>query len=85
MLWKMKLIKTRRLTLTGGAIDLPLYDPKTVRGRTRGGLCLSQVSFKLGVENTLHLTVLYRSHPYIAKALSDFLGLAGLQAGIRLR
>lgn len=56
-----------------GAIDLPLYDPKTVRSRTRGGLCLSQVSFKLGVENTLHLTVLYRSHPYIAKALGDFL------------
>jgi thymidylate synthase len=48
--------------------------------RTRNGPCLSHVSLKVGVEDTLYLTALYRSHSYVARALGNFLGLASLQA-----
>jgi hypothetical protein len=68
------------LSLTDSAIDLPLYDPVSDAGRTRGGPCLSHLSFKIGTADTLYLTALYRSHSYIARALGNFLGLADLQA-----
>jgi hypothetical protein len=68
------------LSLTDSAIDLPLYDPVTDKGRPRGGPCLSHVSLKIGETDTLYLTALYRSHSYIARALGNFLGLADLQA-----
>jgi thymidylate synthase len=68
------------VSLTDSAIDLPLYDPALDRKRPRGGPCLSHVSFKLGEEDTLYLTALYRSHTYVARALGNFLGLASLQA-----
>lgn len=76
----MRLRGCYEVSLTDSAIDLPLYDPMRDRGRTRGGPCLSHLSFKLGVEDTLYLTALYRSHSYIARALGNFLGLADLQA-----
>lgn len=76
----MRLRACYEVSLTDSAIDLPLYDPSLDRGRTRGGPCLSHLSFKLGADDTLYLTALYRSHSYIAKALGNFLGLADLQA-----
>lgn len=69
------------ISLTDSGIDLPLYDPAQDR-RVRGGPCLSHVSFKLGEEDSLYLTALYRSHTYVARALGNFLGLAALQAFI---
>lgn len=68
------------ISLTDSAIDLPLYDPRSDRKRPRGGPCLSHVSFKVGAEDVLYLTALYRSHSYVARALGNFLGLADLQA-----
>ena len=70
------------MSLTDYAIDLPLYDPITDGNRPRGGPCLSHVSLKLGEEDSLYLTAMYRSHSYVAKALGNFLGLASLQAFI---
>ena len=40
--------------------------------------CLMHLSFKL-VENQVYLTVMYRTHYYIEKALGNLLGLAQLQ------
>lgn len=68
------------ISLTESAIDLPLYDAVTDGRDIMGGPCLSHVSFKLGPNSTLHLTALYRSHYYVARALGNFLGLAALQA-----
>jgi len=68
------------LSLTDTAIDLPLYDPRSDKGRIMGGPCLSHLSFKLGPDDTLYLTALYRSHYYVARALGNFLGLAAVQA-----
>lgn len=70
------------LSLTESAIDLPLYDPASDSKLTRGGPCLSHISIKIGPENKLYLTALYRSHSYIARALGNFYGLAALQAFI---
>ena len=67
------------ISLTDSGIDLPLYDPAKDR-RVRGGPCLSHISFKLGEDDSLYLTALYRSHTYVARALGNFLGLAALQA-----
>lgn len=63
-------------------LDLPLYNPATDSGRTRNGPCLSHISLKLGREDELYLTALYRSHYYIARALGNLKGLASLQAFI---
>lgn len=68
------------LSLTDSGIDLPLFDPTTDSGRTRGGPCLSHVSLKIGVTDSLYLTAIYRSHSYVARALGNFYGLAALQA-----
>lgn len=70
------------LSLTDSAIDLPLYDPVTDGSRPRSGPCLSHISLKIGETDILYMTALYRSHSYIAKALGNFIGLAGLQAFI---
>jgi hypothetical protein len=68
------------LSVSEGALDLPLYDGATDARRVRGGPCLSHVSLKLGRNNSLYLTALYRSHYYIERALGNLLGLAALQA-----
>lgn len=70
------------LSLSDSAIDLPLYDPISDALLPRGGPCLSHISLKLGAEDILYLTALYRSHTYIGRALGNFLGLAALQAFI---
>lgn len=70
------------LSLTDTGIDLPLYDPLLDARRPRNGPCLSHVSLKVGRENELYLTALYRSHSYIARAMGNLIGLAALQAFI---
>ena len=68
------------ISLTESAIDLPLYDPARDGGRPRSGPCLSHVSLKIGLTDTLYLTAIYRSHSYVERALGNFYGLAALQA-----
>jgi hypothetical protein len=68
------------LSVSEGALDLPLYDGTTDSRRVRGGPCLSHISLKIGRNNYLYLTALYRSHYYIERALGNLLGLAALQA-----
>ncbi len=60
--------------------DIPLFEPAEDSRRYRGGPCLSHISLKLGRDNRLYLTALYRLHYYVARALGNFLGLAMLQA-----
>ncbi len=59
--------------------DLPLYNTVDDQGRRRGLPCLSHLSFKL-VNDTVHLTAIYRSHDYRYKVPGNLLGLARLQA-----
>lgn len=60
--------------------ELPLYEPVGDAARVSNSPCLSHLSFKLGAENDLHLTAMYRSHYYCSKALGNLIGLARLQA-----
>ncbi len=67
------------LSLSEGALDLPLYDAND-DCRLLYGPCLSHISLKLGRSNDLYLTAQYRSHYYVARALGNLMGLAMLQA-----
>ncbi len=67
------------LGVSEGEYDLPLYNTANDRRLTRGGPCLSHLSFKLFQEQ-VHLTAIYRSHDYRYKVLGNMLGLARLQA-----
>lgn len=60
-------------------LDIPIYDSTTDRKRTRGGPCLSHLSFKLKSDRKLLLTGFYRSHHYVQRALGNLYGLAWLQ------
>lgn len=62
-----------------GEYDAPLYNTVDDASRHMGGPCLSHLSFKF-YDERLHLTALYRSHDYRAKALGNLLGLARLLA-----
>lgn len=72
--------------------EISTYDPANDRGYTRGGPCLSHVSFKLTHGTHVDLTAMYRSHHYCSRALGNLLGLsrlltfvageAGLQVGV---
>lgn len=68
------------LSTIEAATDIPLFEPESDSRRTRGGPCLSHISLKLGRDNRLYLTAIYRLHYYIERALGNFLGLAALQA-----
>jgi hypothetical protein len=60
-------------------LELPVYDTARDTDCTRGQPCLSHLSFKLlPVEQEVMLTVLYRHHYYIEKALGNLIGLAQL-------
>lgn len=59
--------------------ELPIHDDILDGKRWRGGPCLSHLSFKL-IDDTLHLTALYRSHDYRYRVPGNLLGLARLQA-----
>lgn len=61
-----------------GEFELPLYKAETDSKRTRGGPCLSHLSFKL-FQQKVHLTATYRSHDYRFKVPGNLLGLARLQ------
>jgi thymidylate synthase len=60
-------------------MDIPIYRAEKDRKLTRGGPCLSHISFKLTDDYSLMLTGFYRSQYYIARALGNLCGLAWLQ------
>lgn len=64
----------------GNTGDLPIYDFKRDHKRTLQQPCLSHLTFKVTRNDCLRLTVFYRSHYYITKALGNLLGLAQLQS-----
>ena len=65
-------------TLVAG--DLPIYDPDSDRNLPMGQPCLSHLTFKIIGQDLLSLTVLYRSHYYVERALGNFVGLSQLLA-----
>jgi hypothetical protein len=71
------------------SLELSIYEAARDANCTRGQPCLSHLSFKLlPVEQKVALTVLYRHHYYIEKALGNLIGLAqllsfvGAEAGV---
>ena len=64
----------------GDASELPIYDFKRDANKTLQQPCLSHLTFKVAAGDALRLTVMYRSHYYITKALGNLLGLAQLQS-----
>jgi len=52
-------------------IELPIYDAERDAKGTRSQPCLSHLSFKLLPRDCVMLTVLYRYHYYIEKALGN--------------
>ncbi len=63
--------------------EVALYDPAKDRNKFRGRQCLSLLEFKPEKTKSggvLHMTAIYRSHYYVAKALGNFVGLAQLLA-----
>ena len=60
--------------------ELTVYDPTRDAGKVSNRQCMSFLSFKLTRENELLLTVMYRNHAYIARALGNFIGLGRLMA-----
>jgi hypothetical protein len=65
-------------TLVAG--DLPIYDSESDRTLPMGQPCLSHLTFKIIGKDILSLTVLYRSHYYVERALGNFIGLSQLLA-----
>jgi len=57
--------------------EVSIYCPNNDSHISRGGPCLSHLSFKL-VDDKLHLTVVYRNHFYIERAYGNFIGLGRL-------
>lgn len=67
-------------TMGDELFDIPIYAPATDACQTRGRQpCLSHLSFKIMPDDRLMLTVMYRYHYYIEKALGNLIGLAQLQ------
>jgi thymidylate synthase len=62
------------------SFEIPIYDAKDDFKRLLGQPCLSHLTFKVYGGNALMLTVMYRSHFYVTKALGNLLGLAQLQS-----
>jgi len=60
--------------------EIPIYDTKDDFKRLMPQPCLSHLTFKVFEGNSLRLTVMYRSHFYLTKALGNLLGLAQLQS-----
>lgn len=67
------------------AYELPVSDITDINiarhdTNTMGFPCMSHISFKIGPDKkTLHMTVMYRSHDYVQKALGNLLGIVRLQ------
>jgi hypothetical protein len=64
----------------GDTGELATYTFKRDANRTIQQPCLSHLTFKVAPGDILRLTVMYRSHYYITKALGNLLGLAQLQS-----
>ena len=60
--------------------ELTVYDPTRDAGKVSNRQCMSFLSFKLTRKNELLLTVMYRNHAYIARALGNYIGLGRLMA-----
>jgi len=69
------------LAIDDGGGDVPTYNAAIDGRRWMGMPCLSHLSFKRVKEAddyAVHLTAMYRSHHYCARALGNLLGLAQL-------
>lgn len=67
-------------TMDDELYDIPIYAPATDACQTRGRQpCLSHLSFKIMPDDRLMLTVMYRYHYYVGKALGNLIGLGQLQ------
>jgi len=75
---RMRAVYEANLVEEGDFLELPIYDALCDARRTRYQPCLTHLSFKLLPEDHVMLTVLYRYHYYIEKALGNLLGLAQL-------
>ncbi|MFM0059836.1 hypothetical protein PQR64_29795 [Paraburkholderia phytofirmans] len=72
---------TADLAIDDGGGDVPTYNAAIDGRRWMGMPCLSHLSFKRvkeGDDYAVHLTAMYRSHHYCARALGNLLGLAQL-------
>lgn len=67
------------LPLSDEVFEISTYDPVRDAKYQWGGPCLSHLSFKLDVTQSLRLTAFYRSHFYLERALGNLVGLARLQ------
>jgi thymidylate synthase len=59
--------------------EMTIFDPTRDAGKVANRQCMSFLSFKLDDDKRLMLTVMYRNHAYIARALGNFIGLGRLQ------
>lgn len=59
--------------------ELPIFSAPQDQLSTFGGPCLSHISLKVTHADKLNMTVVYRSHFYMERALGNLLGLARLQ------
>jgi hypothetical protein len=75
---RMRAVYEANLVEDTDYLELSIYDAARDARGTRRLPCLSHLSFKLLPRDRVMLTVLYRYHYYIEKALGNLLGLAQL-------
>src|ERR1700730_9781987 len=75
---RMRAVYEANLVEDTDYLELPIYDAGCDARGTRCQPCLTHLSFKLLPRDRVMLTVLYRYHYYIEKALGNLLGLAQL-------
>ena len=75
---RMRAIYEANMVEDADYLELPIYDAGRDAKGTRGQPCLSHLSFKLLTDDRVMLTVLYRYHYYVEKALGNLLGLSQL-------
>ena len=75
---RMRAVYEANLVEDTDYLELPIYDADCDARGTRSQPCLSHLSFKLLPRDCVMLTVLYRYHYYIEKALGNLLGLSQL-------
>ena len=75
---RMSAVYEANLVEDADFLELPIYDALCNGHRTRCQPCLTHLSFKLLPDDHVMLTVFYRYHYYIEKALGNLLGLAQL-------
>jgi hypothetical protein len=75
---RMRAVYEANLVEDTDYLELPIYDAGCDGRGTRRQPCLSHLSFKLLPRDRVMLTVLYRYHYYVEKALGNLLGLSQL-------